>query len=205
MKKDKTFRPDRVLFYFKAEWLPLAFVTLSGLVYNIGLLATPWFEGRLAQCLADIHTALPGAVRSKFSLDHISTTFRAFAKHFLSAPACTKHGFLLITDTVVCLYKVTYHSFNAGHKLLCGNFAFRYQCKLIFPVSSQFRRFYYIRKYRDQLHSVLCRNHLLFLTLYESVFYQFFNNVSSGGRCIKSFSLHFVTHIFCSGSLHGRQ
>ena len=54
MKKDKTFRPDRVLFYFKAEWLPLAFVTLSGLVYNIGLLATPWFEGRLAQCLADI-------------------------------------------------------------------------------------------------------------------------------------------------------
>ena len=54
MKKDKTFRPDRVRSYFKAEWLPLAFVTLSGLVYNIGLLATPWFEGRLAQCLADI-------------------------------------------------------------------------------------------------------------------------------------------------------
>lgn len=54
MKKDKTFRPDRVLSYFKAEWLPLAFVTLSGLVYNIGLLATPWFEGRLVQCLADI-------------------------------------------------------------------------------------------------------------------------------------------------------
>ena len=54
MKKDRTFRPDRVLSYFKAEWLPLAFVTLSGLVYNIGLLAAPWFEGRLAQCLADI-------------------------------------------------------------------------------------------------------------------------------------------------------
>ena len=52
MKKDKTFRPDRVLFYFKAEWLPLAFVTLSGLVYNIGLLATPWFEGRLAQSMS---------------------------------------------------------------------------------------------------------------------------------------------------------
>lgn len=55
MKKDKTFRPDRVLSYFKAEWLPLVFVTLSGLVYNIGLLATPWFEGRLAQCLSLIH------------------------------------------------------------------------------------------------------------------------------------------------------
>ena len=54
MNLKKNFRPDRVLSYFRLEWLPLAFVTLSGLVYNIGLLATPWFEGRLAQCLADI-------------------------------------------------------------------------------------------------------------------------------------------------------
>ena len=54
MKLEKNFCPDRVLSYFRLEWLPLAFVTLSGLVYNIGLLATPWFEGRLAQCLADI-------------------------------------------------------------------------------------------------------------------------------------------------------
>ena len=54
MKKDKLFRPDRVLSYFRVEWLPLLLVTLSGLVYNIGLLAAPWFEGRLAQCLADI-------------------------------------------------------------------------------------------------------------------------------------------------------
>ena len=54
MKNEKTFRPDRIGSYFRVEWLPLAFVTISGLFYNIGLLATPWFEGRLAQCLADI-------------------------------------------------------------------------------------------------------------------------------------------------------
>ena len=54
MKKDRSFRPDRVLSYFRVEWFPLLLVTLSGLVYNIGLLAAPWFEGRLAQCLADI-------------------------------------------------------------------------------------------------------------------------------------------------------
>ena len=54
MNPEKNFCPDRVLSYFRLEWLPLAFVTLSGLVYNMGLLATPWFEGRLAQCLADI-------------------------------------------------------------------------------------------------------------------------------------------------------
>lgn len=29
-------------------------VAVSGVFYNAGLLATPWFEGRLAQCLADV-------------------------------------------------------------------------------------------------------------------------------------------------------
>ena len=54
MKTEKTFRPDRILSYFRVEWLPLTFITLSGLFYNVGLPAAPWFEGRLAQCLADI-------------------------------------------------------------------------------------------------------------------------------------------------------
>lgn len=52
--KNKSFRADAIGSYFRLEWLPLLFVTLSGLVYNIGLLAGPWYEGRLAQCLADI-------------------------------------------------------------------------------------------------------------------------------------------------------
>ena len=54
MKTEKSFRPDRVLSYFRAEWLPLVLVTLSGLFYNVGLLAAPWFEGCLAGTLADI-------------------------------------------------------------------------------------------------------------------------------------------------------
>ena len=53
MKKHE-FRPDSIGAYFRAEWLPLTFVSLSGLVYNIGLLAGPWYEGKLAQCLSDI-------------------------------------------------------------------------------------------------------------------------------------------------------
>ena len=51
---DASFRPDRIGSYFRAEWLTLTLVTISGLIYNLGLLAGPWFEGRLAQCLADI-------------------------------------------------------------------------------------------------------------------------------------------------------
>lgn len=53
-KTETALRTDRVSSYFRAEWLPLLFVSLTGLLYNIGLLATPWFEGRLAQTLANI-------------------------------------------------------------------------------------------------------------------------------------------------------
>ena len=53
-KHNRDFRPDSILAYFRLEWLPIALITVSGLIYNIGLLAGPWFEGRLAQCLADI-------------------------------------------------------------------------------------------------------------------------------------------------------
>ena len=54
MRSKKGFQANRVLSYFKAEWVTLATVTVSGLIYNIGLLAAPWFEGRMAQCLTDI-------------------------------------------------------------------------------------------------------------------------------------------------------
>lgn len=54
MKNKKTFYPDRIGSYFRVEGLSLTLVTLSGVLYNVGLLAAPWFEGRLAQCLADI-------------------------------------------------------------------------------------------------------------------------------------------------------
>ena len=53
-KDDRSFRPDSIGAYFRVEWLPMVFVTVSGLMYNFGLLAGPWFEGKLAQCLADI-------------------------------------------------------------------------------------------------------------------------------------------------------
>ena len=54
MKKKKTFQPDKIKSYFGIEWLSLTLVTVSGLIYNVGLISTPWFEGKLAQCLADI-------------------------------------------------------------------------------------------------------------------------------------------------------
>ena len=45
---------DHVSYYFKSEWHILLIITISGLIYNIGLLAGPWFEGRMTGCLVDI-------------------------------------------------------------------------------------------------------------------------------------------------------
>ena len=36
--------PDRVGSYFRAESGVLAVITVTGLLYNIGLVAGPWFE-----------------------------------------------------------------------------------------------------------------------------------------------------------------
>lgn len=44
--KEKTFESDRILSYFQIEWRGLLAVTISGLIYNLGLLAGPWFEGQ---------------------------------------------------------------------------------------------------------------------------------------------------------------
>ena len=84
MKNEGSFRPDRVLSYFRVEWLPLTFVTLSGLVYNIGLLATPWFEGRLAQCLADILGGSETAAQmAMLVLAYIAVTLAVQAARFI--------------------------------------------------------------------------------------------------------------------------
>ena len=46
--------PNRILSYFKLELWPLTLVTVSGIFYNGGMLAGPYFEGLLAQRLLDI-------------------------------------------------------------------------------------------------------------------------------------------------------
>ena len=84
MKHDRTFRPDRIGSYFRAEWLPLALVTVSGLIYNVGLLAAPWFEGRLAQCLADILGGSETAARmAVLVLAYIAVTLLVQAARFI--------------------------------------------------------------------------------------------------------------------------
>lgn len=58
MERDKKIwrveRPDHILSYFKLEIVPLTIVTVSGIIYNIGMIAGPYFEGQLAQRLFDV-------------------------------------------------------------------------------------------------------------------------------------------------------
>ena len=57
-KEKGGFQADRVFSYFKVEWKVLLAVTVSGLIYNLGLLAGPWFEGQMTGCLVDILNGL---------------------------------------------------------------------------------------------------------------------------------------------------
>jgi ATP-binding cassette, subfamily B, multidrug efflux pump len=45
-------QPDRISHYFKSEIGVLIIVTVSGLIYNIGLLAGPYFQGKLIDAVA---------------------------------------------------------------------------------------------------------------------------------------------------------
>lgn len=45
---------DRLGYYFQKEKWRLAVITATGLFYNLGLAAVPWFEGQMVQYLCDI-------------------------------------------------------------------------------------------------------------------------------------------------------
>lgn len=45
---------DRIGFYFRTEKRILLVVAATGILYNIGMVAGPWFEGQMVQCLCDV-------------------------------------------------------------------------------------------------------------------------------------------------------
>ena len=54
MKKTDKNATDQIGYYFRKEkWLLLT-VTITGILYNVGMVAGPWFEGQMVQYLCDI-------------------------------------------------------------------------------------------------------------------------------------------------------
>ena len=54
MREDRRGETDRIIFYFRQEKWVLLIVTVTGILYNVGLAAGPWFEGQMVQYLCDI-------------------------------------------------------------------------------------------------------------------------------------------------------
>lgn len=83
-EKKQRLRPDSIVTYFRLEWVCLLLITVSGLLYNLGLLAGPWFEGKLAQCLADIlaGTKTSGAMVT-LALSYIAVTLLVQGARFV--------------------------------------------------------------------------------------------------------------------------
>ena len=56
MKSDQTrlTHPERISSYFKQQLPTLTIVTISGLLYNVGMVLGPLYEGYMAQCLYEI-------------------------------------------------------------------------------------------------------------------------------------------------------
>lgn len=50
-KRSKT---DKIVYYFCKEKWVLLIVTITGIIYNAGMVAGPWFEGQMVQFLCDI-------------------------------------------------------------------------------------------------------------------------------------------------------
>ncbi|NCB32518.1 MAG: ABC transporter ATP-binding protein [Erysipelotrichia bacterium] len=54
IRVEKVEHPNQILSYVKLEWKNLLIITISGIIYNVGMTAGPFFEGQLAQRLFDI-------------------------------------------------------------------------------------------------------------------------------------------------------
>ena len=54
MRKAEKEDTSRIGYYFRKETGLLLVVTVTGILYNIGMVAGPWFEGQLVQYLCDI-------------------------------------------------------------------------------------------------------------------------------------------------------
>lgn len=54
MNKKEQPLPNQIQFYFYQEKWLLAKITITGILYNLGMTAGPWFEGQMVQYLCDI-------------------------------------------------------------------------------------------------------------------------------------------------------
>ena len=87
---------NRLSFYILREKKPLILLTITGLIYNLGLTAGPYFEGQLVQCLKNIY----GGQQTLYDMLRLAGLYVAVilmvqaaraAKRFFCAPLCQRY------------------------------------------------------------------------------------------------------------------
>lgn len=70
--------------YFQKEWKILIIVTITGIIYNIGLIAGPYFEGKMVGCLYEILTnQAPSSRMLQLVFAYLCTIFIVQISRFL--------------------------------------------------------------------------------------------------------------------------
>lgn len=79
--------------YISKEKKYLFYITITGIIYNIGLTAGPYFEGQLAQCLADIYRGIASQNKMiMLALIYVIVIFVVQASRFLKRLYVRKFG-----------------------------------------------------------------------------------------------------------------
>lgn len=83
MKKNNRGSSDRIGYYFRREAPLLFVVTITGIFYNLGMVAAPWFEGQMVQYLCDIFALQrPAADMLRLVLCYVFTILLVQAARF---------------------------------------------------------------------------------------------------------------------------
>ena len=89
--------PDRIASYFRLQAPTVALITCTGVLYNVGMTAGPYFEGQLAQRLLDVmQGACTWADMARLAALYVAVIglvqgLRCI-KRFRGAPLCQPHG-----------------------------------------------------------------------------------------------------------------
>ena len=79
-------QPDHIISYFSMQKGILAVITVSGLIYNLGLMVRPWFEGQMIQCLFFIQKGMGreyiAGIKNGFQLCHRDRRVKFQVKNF---------------------------------------------------------------------------------------------------------------------------
>ena len=114
---NKAENTGRVGYYFRKEKGLLLVVTVTGIFYNIGMVAGPWFEGQLVQYLCDILGGLRGpAAIVRLALCYVLTILFVQFMRYIKRLYVRKFANNISKNMKMILYRNLLYGNRAGHE-----------------------------------------------------------------------------------------